>query len=223
MSKLAYIVIAVVVIILIGAGAFLYTKKIKSPTNTQPENTMMQNPAPTESQNQTMTGTLKDLLTMSQPQVCTYSNNSDNSSMSGTAYVAGGKMRGDFSTSTGTSNMSGHVIVDGNNSYIWTDGSTTGFKMTINQTVPTTTPSPSNQTANLNQQVTYSCSAWTEDSSKFNLPTDINFTTMALPTGSASASGSVPGTSSAKSACDVCNSLPTADAQSACKAQLNCQ
>lgn len=124
-------------------------------------------------------------------------------------------MRGDFTAKEASTTVSGHMIVVNNESYTWTDLSKQGIKMAINTSEAEASAGSenSNQSVDLNQNVSYHCSAWAEDASKFSLPTDITFTSFTVP----SASG-VPG-----NACAACNNLPAGSAQTACREQLHCQ
>ncbi len=163
------------------------------------------------------TSNLKDLLTKGLAQTCTYSAEGG----SGKVYVAGGKVRGDFDTAAEGKTLKSHMIVKDNTSYIWTDDQKTGFKMSFDpnsiDTSATADTSVTGQTANLNANYNYKCSTWLEDSSQFNLPSGVTFSSFEVPSApSGGSSGSAP-----SSSCSYCNAL-SGDDKVQCLKALNC-
>lgn len=120
--------------------------------------------------------TLKDLLGLSSAQKCTYSG--------GVVYVSGGKVRGDFSTQEQGQSVNSHMIVDGNTSYIWTEGQKTGIKTTFEAnagTNPSTSASPeAGQSGAMDAQTPqdYKCEGWSADPTLFSLPAGVTFQDM---------------------------------------------
>ncbi len=205
-------VILLLVLIILGAGYFFFSpKKTASPTT---EN----NPVASAPKS------LNELLGLGTSQKCTFSSVNGSDTTSGTVYVAGGKMRGDFTSNVSGQSTSSHMIVDGTTSYTWMDGQSTGYKMTFNPetgATPSATGSQTSQGPDLNQKSDYNCSAWTADSSLFTLPADVKFMSLGdlLPT-PPSAAGTGTGTS-VSSQCSYCDSL-TGDSKTQCKSALNC-
>jgi hypothetical protein len=210
---IAMVVIIILLLLVVGAGAVMMMKKPYSlstaalPTTTQLEQTQTQNNP----------GTLRDLLTAGKTQKCTFSDDTKLTTNNITIYAANGKIRGDIITNTGKLKINSHVIYDSSYSYIWTDNNNKGFKFPITQPSQVT-PSSQNGSLDLNKKVNYICENWNEDDSVFQLPTDINFQTMTIP--SIAPTGTKAGSSSQ---CAVCNDLPAGEAQTACKTQLKCQ
>lgn len=199
---------AVVLVLVLLVGGFLLMKK----------------PAVTTSENQTETSemvsptgqpsSLRALLSSSVSQTCQYTDPA-----SGTVSkvsISGGKMRGDFTTQVEGTTTQGHMYTDGKDMYFWTDGSTTGFKSSLETTVnPTGTTSA--QSVDLDQNYDYNCSPALVDASLFVLPTGVKFTdfgVMLVP----SISGS-PESSDTK--CSACDSL-TGDTKVQCLQALGC-
>jgi hypothetical protein len=214
------VTIIIVILILIGAGAYLLMKKVPQLPNNQ--TTVTQNkPATT---GQTMQGTLKSLLSSGKSQKCEYVNKTEATSVSGTVYISNGKMKGDFTTVSGENKITGHMIVNSGYSYVWTDMMTKrGIKMAINQQQQQPSGVPANnQALDMNKTFTYTCQGWTEDNTVFTPPSDISFSTFALPP--VRPSGVVPSNAGANpSACSACDNLPAGAAKDACKTQLHCQ
>ncbi len=118
-------------------------------------------------------GSLRSLLGLAKNQMCTFTSTAGGLDSIGTVYVSStGEMRGDFKTETSTSStVESHMIVKGGTSYVWSG--TQGAKMDVSAT--NSTAAGAKQSVDMDSQVDYKCSDWTVDSSKFTLPTGINF------------------------------------------------
>ena len=200
MNKKA-IIIAVVLVLLLVGGYFIMKGRSKTPLTTG------------TSQEESSPASLKDLISKGIAQSCTYNNEGSN----GKFYVSGDKVRGDFETTVDGNVTKSHMIIDGNTSYIWSDGEKSGIKMTFDASATpsgstTTSPGGSFDTAaNMN----YKCSVWVVDSSVFTLPVGVQFMSFGTP------SGVSPGTGSSSSQCSYCESL-TGDSKAQCLSALKC-
>lgn len=158
---------------------------------------------------------LKDIIAANVPQKCTFSAVAENGGYEGVVYSSGGKFRGDFTSTSGTETTTSHMIIDGTTNYTWTDGQTTGYKMTVESEeavkpeVSATSPAA---VADLNQKADYKCAVWVPDDSLFELPKDITFTDLSALT--------QPGAVSDQ--CAACNYL-TGDSKTQCLTALKCQ
>lgn len=162
-------------------------------------------------------GTMKDLIARgsSQCQVTDPSNGS-----SGTVYVGGGKMRGDFTsqTSSGTT-ITSHMISDGQTVYVWSSAMPQGIKMAVSASSQTSASGTQNP---YNENVNYTCSAWSVNSSEFALPAGVTFEDMsAMIQGSAGASTGASAGNAAQ--CSACDQAPNATAKAQCRAALQCK
>jgi hypothetical protein len=190
------IILVIVAVIVLGLGGFLVYSKVLKPAGITPENSST---------------SLKALITKGIPQTCTY----DIGGTSGTIYVSGQKMRGDFEAKDEEKTVKSHMIVDGDTSYMWTEGQPTGYKIVAEKEEGTTSEAGTSQTGpiDVNQDYNYICKPWVVNNSVFNLPAGINFMNfgeMSNPSG-----GSMP------AQCSVCNSL-TGDEKTQCLVSLNC-
>jgi hypothetical protein len=211
------IIIVVLILILIAAGAYLLMKKTpQAPVNHAP--VTIQN-KPANSKSQTMQGTIKSLLTAGKSQKCTYSSQLESSSVEGIVYVTNGKMKGDFTTTSKENKVTGHMIVDGGYSYIWTDLTSKGIKMAIDLQQQPSSASANSQAPDINQSFSYTCQGWTPDNTVFAPPSNVSFTTFTLPSSGAMPSGiQVP-----SAACSACDSIPAGAGRDTCRTQLHCQ
>jgi hypothetical protein len=106
--------------------------------------------------------------------MCTFTSVVENSTSSGTVYIASnGDMSGDFTSQTKTAGtVTSHMIMKGGTSYVWSGAQ--GAKMNVSAS-EATTASNTNQSVDLDAQVDYDCKNWTRDDSKFTVPTNVNF------------------------------------------------
>lgn len=227
MNNTTRVIALVVLLLFVGGGVYLFARSHKASQTA--ENTI-----PQKQTQQMTTGkkSLFDFFSISASEKCTYTDKATNGS--GTVYVSGGKMRGDFQT---TQNLT-HMINDGKYVYIWTEGQKTGYKMSmdlVKKEIAQATSSlqnssgsseerPPSQVANMNRQADYSCGAWSADASKFAVPSDITFADY-----SAMMQGVMTGTPKQNTmqgnpaACAQCNQVPAGAARNQCLTALKCQ
>lgn len=162
------LLIVVVVVLLLATGYYLMKGKTSG--------------IPGVGSTETSSGpkSLKELIAAGIAQKCTFSSTDESGSTEGTTYVAGGKMRGDFTNVISGKTTKSHMIVDGKTNYIWTDGEKTGFKVTVEDTSGAGDTSVSQDTTqgsmDLNEKADYKCSSWVTDSSQFTPPSNVQFT-----------------------------------------------
>lgn len=221
MNKKILVIAVIFLILLVGTGAFFLFKP--TPKN-QPEVKQNQTGSPavqnnTENKTEAIKATLKDLLSAGKSTKCTFSTNTENTSVSGTVYAGNGKVREDFQSNAAGSTMSGHLIVDSTSSYMWTEGSVQGFKFDVSQ-VPTGSSSQS-QAQDINKSMNFSCQGWSADNSLFTLPANVTFQSFTVPVLSPKAGSSTENTN--QSACAACDNIPAGEARNACRTQLNCK
>jgi hypothetical protein len=195
------ILIGVLVLMLLVSGYFFMKK---GPTKVTTQETKEVQTGPTS---------LKDLISKGIAQTCTYSNEVGG----GKIYVSGGKVRGDFETKVEDKVTKSHMIVDGSTSYIWSDGSLTGIKMTFDASETASKDAETSPVGGFDasSDMNYKCGVWVVDSSMFAVPTTIKFTSFGSETGIA------PGSDSGSSQCSYCESL-TGDSKTQCLTSLKC-
>ncbi len=132
--------------------------------------------------------TLRALLGLGISKMCTFSDTTSAGTNSGTVYISGKNMRMDGTmTSTAGVVTESHMIKADDTSYMWytKDGKTQGVKMSMAmldttktsvKTVAPTTPKPA---VDLDAKVSYNCSNWSADNSKFTVPSNVTFIDMA--------------------------------------------
>lgn len=188
---------------------------------------IMKNPSDTTSNQEStsQSSSLRDLAAASSPQKCDVTQTVENSESTGTVYIANGKIRGDFTSVSSGQTVQSHFVSDGEYSYTWSDSMTMGFKAKIAQ--GTAVENSGSQGVNMDQAGNYSCSAWSPDSSVFEVPAGIQFRDAASMGGAyGSGSGTVEGNagnaSDAKAMqCQACDGAPE-PSRSQCRAALAC-
>lgn len=211
MKKL-WIVVAVIIVLLIAGVGYMQLGKSTKPT----EKTTNPAEKPKTTQENVVSGTLKSLLLGGKTQTCTiiYPNNEG----TGTVYVSDKKFSGDFTIkgATGTE-IKGHTVSDGTYVYIWSSATPTGVKMKITAVNSQPTGTPQQGNVDLNRQVNLKCTPGVADSSKFTIPTNIQFmdiSNFAKPSGIPV----VTGTSKVQTGgTSPCESITNATAKAACE------
>lgn len=121
-------------------------------------------------------GSIKSLLGVGKNVSCSVKY--PESAGDGKIYVAGDRVRGDFTLMIDNKEMESHMIVDREFGYFWSG--TQGTKMKIDETEKTASPLPEGQeqTQDIDKEVDLNCSSWSVDNSKFTIPTNVQFTDM---------------------------------------------
>lgn len=167
--KPLHLVLVLVGIAIVGAGLwYLVLRAPVAPTED------VQAPSDT-----TFTGSLSELAARGGTSQCTFSSDANGIATNGTVYVSGANIRGDFTTavpSFGT--VESHMIADGTTVHTWSSMMNTGFSMPQTQAQATENIEMQGQSMDLQQSYSYSCVPWIPDASKFELPSEITFTTL---------------------------------------------
>lgn len=203
MTNQVKIIVAIVVIAaLLGIVAF--TQLGKSSKSPQQANVAQE----TKSTETSAKGSLKSLLGLGKNVNCTFTY--PDAGSTGTVYVSGQKMRGDFNMMVEGKQMESHMIQDGTYAYSWTGSQ--GAKFKIDQNLKASPVSGGQQqSVDLEKEVDYKCSPWSADNSKFTVPTDVKFVDMSEMMKQVPAqTGNTPG--GQQSACDQITD-PAAKAQ----------
>lgn len=100
---------------------------------------------------------------------------------SGTVYIDGEKLRGEFSTIAEGKTMDTSFVMKDGYSYTWSSASPAmGFKMKINTDAKANSNASTSGTYSWSAEQIgdYNCEAWTVDQSKFSLPSNVTFRDM---------------------------------------------
>ncbi len=212
MNKTIGIIVAIVVI---AGGAFLLMNKKSDDTATKgsSESAKME-----DSEQSNLS--LKSLMSSGKSQKCTFSMNENDSTGTGTFYIANGKSRGDITATVSGKSTTTHMISDGTTSYVWFDGSSTGFKTAINGDDLKAAQSQT-QTVDPNKNYDFKCSGWSSDSSMFVTPSNVEFKEFNMPVipAASDSSSTSAGANTMMNADTVCAGL-TGSAKEQCVAAM---
>ena len=168
------IIIAIVAVAVVGGGVYYATNK----NDDQQQSESSQS---SESNNEEL-NSINGLLAQNKNVTCTFSSADDSGSQtSGTVYVAGDRMRGNFSyQASGKAEQQSNILRNSEYQYFWQEGSDTGFKTKVDDSKES--GDDSNKTDSQSQSVDqdakyeFDCSEWAVDESKFSVPGSVKFT-----------------------------------------------
>lgn len=167
-NQVKIIVAVVVVAALLGLVAFTQLGK----SSESPQEATVSKESETA---QSAKGSLKSLLGAGKNVNCTFSY--PDAGSTGTVYVSGQRMRGDFNMMVEGKTMESHMIQDETYVYSWTGSQ--GAKFKIEETLKASpVPGGQQQNVDLDKEVDYKCSPWAANNSMFSVPTDVTFTDM---------------------------------------------
>lgn len=212
MGKPAIIVIAVLVLALIGYLGY---------SRMQPGGTNMMQQGIKQAGESMTRGSIKSLLGANKNITCKVTD--AESEGESTVYIAGSKMRGDFTAKVEGKTMMSHMIQDDEYAYMWSDEDSKGTKFKLLADEPESSVAPGtagqSQTENLDEEVDMNCSGWIPDGSKFKAPSNVQFTDLSQMMESAKTQGKT-GTTAPKMDSSVCDQIEDADAKAQCQNAL---
>lgn len=173
MKTLLYVLVGGVVVV---GGGYVVLQKMQAPESPVKEMQTSEETTTENSEADTQkafrgTGTVASLMARGGSFQCTASLTVQNSSSQGTAYISGEKIRGDFTSRAGGMTIASHFIIADGYSYSWSDAAPQGFKVKVDGS----SSSQSSQGVTTNADVSYDCTPWTVDQSKFTVPSGITF------------------------------------------------
>ena len=209
--KTKYWVVGLLAVAIIGL-ALLFSSK-----NSHVASDASLNTASTENAALPASGSLASLISRNGSFQCDASRGAGSNATTGTVYISGGRIRGDFETiNPQAGKIQSHMISDGTDTYVWSSAAPMGFKMQMQKNdMPDSNNSGTQDMYKTSYD--YHCSAWTADVAKFVLPTDIQFKEMTIPKAPANAGVAPTGMS-----CSMCDQAPAGPARDQCKKSLHC-
>ena len=194
------IAIAVIAVILIGGG--IYWSSMVKP--------VAMNPA-------TSQNSIRALMAKGQPMKCQYNPSAATAGQSGTIYLSGEKMRGDFTIIQNGQEFKTSIIRDGQWMYSWSGAMNgQGTKVKVTAQASGTAAAEANKGFDVDQPLDANCTAWQADASVFTPPSNVTFQDL-----SAQIQGNT-NVAAPKVDCSVCNSAPAGEARQQCLAALKC-
>lgn len=214
--------IAIVIGVVVALGALgVFVMSRNSSTATPENNSNSASDINTNENGENTPTSLRSLMSFAENQQCSFADSETESE--GNVYVSGGNMRGDFTTISDNTTAGSHVIVRGDNLYLWMDSSEDGFRTSITEIEEATSEigkyaRDAGSALNLDQEVDYECSPWAADNTMFEVPTNVNFQDFGAMMQDAIGESK----EELNVSCDVCDNLPTGEAQDQCIQALGC-
>ena len=213
-NKTVVVGVAAAIIILLGVGGiFLYTKN--QPSSSPNSTVATSTPTPESSANE---GSWKDIFSNTGNKKCDIDVKTDESETKGTFYNSGTKAYGEMTLTSSGKTQQTFIIRDNDTFYMWGDSFPSGIKMTISVDEMASKMSEAQPSPAPDQKISFKCTDWTVDSTKFVPPANIKFEDLS----SIMKVTSAPSGTANSSQCSICNSL-TGSAKTSCLTQLNCQ
>lgn len=185
---------------------------------------------------ESFSGTISDLFAKNTPLQCdfTYTEVDTGATSSGTVYVAGDNMRGNFDTSLeeGTTTQTS-MIRRGNEVYTWGFEQGRGYKMQFDESMIEEAKNAAQQympqdekrdsSFDPNKQaVDYDCRAWSTDASVFTPPDDIEFQDLSgMMEQMQQMNAETQNSMDREQACAACDSAPE-ESRASCRQALGC-
>ncbi len=162
------IIIVLALILGVGGTAIYSSKKAEMKKDKE----MHMNATSTVKMNKP--GSLRDLFSFTENTTCTFSEADANGQNSGTVYISGTSMRGDFTATSKTGvAMDSHMIRNGDTMSFWSG--TEGMTMKTEEITDSKANSGPQSNVDLDKKVDYNCAPWNRDDSKFTLPSNVKF------------------------------------------------
>ncbi|GIW69923.1 MAG: hypothetical protein KatS3mg101_0670 [Patescibacteria group bacterium] len=218
-------IIIVIVLILLIAGGYVGFKNLKKTTiqtQKQPESAI-ETEQPKNAEESYFSGSLKDLFSLAKDVECTYSYSDEKNKTSGVMYVSGKNLRSDSKVTVedGTIVESSFILKD-NMMYMWGPSMPYGVKISVEEEMLDSTAEGSEgekvpeNLASLQKKVDYKCSPWIVDVSKFELPENVEFKEMVVPSRSQVENNN-------QNMCGMCDLIQDEENKVQCLSTFNCE
>lgn len=165
------VILVIAVVAAVGGGVYYSKKEDKARVEVESE---MNGEVNVASKNKG--GTLRALLSLNKDMVCTFSASNATGGTSGTVYISGTMMRGDYvTTGAASGNVESHMVRNGDKFQVWSGAQ--GAVMTMSE-FDKAGNTNAKGSVGLDQEFDYECKDWSKDSSKFTVPGSVTFVDM---------------------------------------------
>lgn len=121
-------------------------------------------------------GNIADLIQRGDKLKCDFADTINGLNLTGVMYVSGAKVRGDFTINAGDNKIENYMLVDGDYIYTWSGSTPQGMKIKKAQLEKAEAGKSPEDSLGLQRNFDLDCKNWTEESSKFVVPTSVTFT-----------------------------------------------
>ncbi len=152
-------------VIIVGGGVWYFSSSGGSQTGTENE----------AQEGASGAATFADLIARAGSWKCEVSMSVEEAPSEGVAYISGGKIRADFTSTPAATGqpVTSHMIQADGYAYTWSDMYPQGMKILIPEGQETSTSASGG--VDYDSRVEYSCAPWVADASLFTPPADVTF------------------------------------------------
>ena len=205
---------------------FILTACIKPPKKKEETIT----PTPANKTEESITGSLMDLLKLGKAVKCTYEVQDEDGSYTGTVYVSNKKSRSESIAKTQGQTFENYSVTDGEWLYTWSSEEPEGVKMNLSDFENEEDFDPSKDfdmdslegSMNIGDKFKYKCLPWVVDPSKFIPPSNIEFVDMGQMIKDMEATVEKMTQDGDQDLCAICDMSPDEASKAECKQTFGC-
>lgn len=222
-------ILGIIAVLIVGAAAYYFLTPKQPAMQAKTMGNKMNDSI------ESFSGTISELLAKNTPLQCdfTYSDKDAGGTSSGTVYVSGNKMRGNFETAIQDKTTQTSMIRRDNEVYTWGFEQGVGYKMQFDESMMQNAkdkaeeymPQSKNESSfdPNKQKVDYNCRAWAGDESMFTPPADIKFQDLSgMMQQMQKMNSETQNSMDREKACAACDSAPE-EARASCRQALGCK
>lgn len=172
------IIVGIMAVAVVGGGIYVYNSNESQ--NKEISSVEVESNGNVTSSNQEEKKSIKDYFSSNGSYKCTISQDVQGVKSTGDIYIKNDMIHGEFNTAISGTNIMVHFVVKDGYSYMWNSMMPkVGYKTKANLTANNSTATNEMSAEYFLNQVkagSYKCENWSGDNSKFNIPTNINFT-----------------------------------------------
>ena len=168
MNTTQIVAIVLAAVIIIGGGAYFAMQPGSASPMGEPQGKL-------SAEQGGYTGSFFDLATRGGNYKCEVATSGTNNVSSGTVYVSGTDLRGDFDTTANGATIKSHMLKKGDDIYVWSDAMAQGVQMKATAAMQGGNTEASGQGVDGNQSYDWNCSATGVEASTFVVPASVKF------------------------------------------------
>lgn len=172
----------------------------------------------------TGSNSLTALLALNKNLVCTFNHEDESGRQSGTVYIAGAKMNGEFTITDNEGTSNAFMVRDDEYQYLWGDEFEQGIKFQIAAMAnfEQSETGQSQEGVDMDENYDVDCDSWRADNSKFVPPSDVEFVDFtAQAQAAAEMMQSLPAEGMPQIDASICDQVPAGTAREQCVASLS--
>jgi len=173
-------ILAAVGVLIIAILAIWYFTSTQKPASTAEQTATTTTSDTSKTGTAAGSNTFHSIFTQSGNHECTYAQLSGSSQANSVVYIADGKMRGEFRTTSGGNPEANLMVYTGGYLYSWKEGASAGKKTSIKSIADLPSAIPQDLTGGAifgisTDNVSWDCHNWNKDATLLTVPTYVTF------------------------------------------------